>query len=189
MIYFTINCSTSNISHLFFSASPHLLSICLFFLHWLPLQCGVHLDQPSGGGGGAGGIRAGGPGPGGSCHQCCPGRALPHCRCGGGGRPRRHSHQLPRGEAAHAPERRLLSRPTGPHIRGLQYVRTQLQEVHPSMWLITQQDSRYSARSQRQESELPAQWDVKTAKLLSKTEIRLTQTSCLFLPVISCLNK
>lgn len=89
------------------------------------------MDKPPGGGCGAGGIGAGGPGPGGTGHQRCPGGALPHRRGGGGGRPRRHPHQLPRGEATHAPQRRIPGRPAGPHICGLQHVRALLREGSP----------------------------------------------------------
>jgi len=85
-----------------------------------PPQCGVHVDQPADGGGGAGGLGAGGPGPGGPGHQRGAGGALPHRGRGGGGGPRRHPHQLPGREAAHAPARRLPGRPAGPHLRGLQ---------------------------------------------------------------------
>lgn len=110
-------------------------SFCLAFS-----QCGVHLDQPPGGGGGAGGVRAGGPGPGCPGHQRSPGGALPHRGSGGGGRPRRHPHQLQRGEAAHAPQRRVPGRPAGPHICGLQHVRgpssTRLITQRESVWLL-----------------------------------------------------
>lgn len=93
-------------------------------------QCGVHLDQPAGGGCGAGGLGAGSPGPGGPGHQRGAGGALPHRRGGGGGRPRRHPHQLQRGEATHAPQRRIPGRPAGPHICGLQHVSAPLHMVY-----------------------------------------------------------
>ena len=92
----------------------------LLLLWWL--QRGVHVDQPAGGGGGAGRLGAGGPGLGPAGHQRGAGGALPDRGRGGGGRHRRHPHQLPRREAAHAPARRLPGRPAGPHLRGLQHV-------------------------------------------------------------------
>lgn len=82
----------------------------------------VHVDQPAGGRGGAGRIRAGGPGPGPPGDQRGAGGALPDRRRGGRGRHQRHSHQLPRREAAHALTRRLPGRPAGPHLCGLQHV-------------------------------------------------------------------
>uniref|UniRef100_A0A8C9XZ18 Disco interacting A n=1 Tax=Sander lucioperca TaxID=283035 RepID=A0A8C9XZ18_SANLU len=96
----------------------------------LEQPCGVHLDQPAGGGCGAGGLGAGSPGPGGPGHQRGAGGALPHRRGGGGGRPRRHPHQLQRGEATHAPQRRIPGRPAGPHICGLQHVSAPLHMVY-----------------------------------------------------------
>ena len=78
-----------NIIMLFVDADPH---------NCLPLfrQRDVHVDQPAGGGGGAGrpGERGVGPGPAG--HQHRAGGALPHRRGGGGCGPRRHPHQLAR---------------------------------------------------------------------------------------------
>ena len=59
-------------------------------------QCGLHLDQPTGGGGGAGGLRARSPGPGSHGDQGGAGGALPDCGRGRGDRHRRHPHQLPR---------------------------------------------------------------------------------------------
>ena len=85
-------------------------------------QRGVHVDQPAGGGSGAGRPRERGPGPGAPGHQRGAGGPLPHRGRGGGGGPRRHPHQLPRGEAADAPAGRLPHRPAGPDLRGLQHV-------------------------------------------------------------------
>lgn len=94
--------------------------LLLLLLWWL--QRGVHVDQPAGGGGGAGGLRAGGPGPGSHGDQGGAGGALPDRGRRRGDGHRRHPHQLPRREAAHAPARRLPGRPAGPHLRGLQHV-------------------------------------------------------------------
>lgn len=88
----------------------------------LLLQRRLPLDQPAGGGGGAGGLRTGGPRPGSHGDQGGAGGALPDRGRGGGGGHRRHPHQLPWREAAHAPARRLPGRPVGPHLRGLQHV-------------------------------------------------------------------
>lgn len=109
------------------------------------LQRCVHMDQPPRGGCGAGGIRAGGPGPGGPGHKRCPGGALPHRRGGGGGRPRCHPHQLPRGEATHAPQRRISGRSAGPHICGLQHVKAPGVEHLPLHVAYHTEDSKYRA--------------------------------------------
>lgn len=85
-------------------------------------QCGLPLDQPVGGGGGAGGLWAGSPGPCSHGDKGGAGRALPDRGRGRGDGHRRHPHQLPRRETAHAPPRRLLTRPARPHLRGLQHV-------------------------------------------------------------------
>lgn len=80
------------------------------------------MDQPAGGGGGAGRLGAGGPGSGPSGHQRGAGGALSDRGRGGRGRHRRYPHQLPRREAAHAPAGRLPGRPAGPHLCGVQHV-------------------------------------------------------------------
>lgn len=134
--------SACNFSLHLISSSSALVRFPSFILIFSPLQCGVHLDQSAGGGGGAGGIGAGSPGSCGPGHQRGPGGTLPHRRSGGGGRPRRHPHKFPGGKAAHAPERRILGRPTWPHIRGVQHVKAQLLEVYPSVWLIAQSNSK-----------------------------------------------
>ena len=84
------------------------------------------MDQSVGCGGGARRERERGVG---SCppsHQHCPGGPAPHCRRRGRRGPWRRPHQLPGGEAAYAPPRRLPRRSAGPHLRGLQHVRGQL---------------------------------------------------------------
>lgn len=80
------------------------------------------MDQPAGGGGGAERLGAGGLGPGTPCHQRGPGGTPPHRGRGGHRGPWRDSHQLQGGEAEDAPARLLPSRPTGPHLCGLQHV-------------------------------------------------------------------
>ena len=98
------------------SAQPHVTPFAF------SLQCRVHLDQPAGGGGGTGWAGAGCAGPGGPGDERGAGGAPPGGGRGGDRGSGRHPHQLPRGEAAHAPARWLPSRPAGPHLRGLQHV-------------------------------------------------------------------
>lgn len=203
----------------FMFTTYHLLSsllfICLpflFFLTPLPhtsitssLQRCVHMDQPPRGGCGAGGIRAGGPGPGGPGHQRCPGGALPHRRGGGGGRPRCHPHQLPRGEATNAPQRRISGWSAGPHICGLQHVKAPGVEQLPLHVAYHTEDSKYRAciwhmhtdavsmaSFERNQDSLFFQltwveiWK-KCGCITSQQDA--SQTSHVFLPVTSCLGK
>ena len=97
-------------------AQPHVTPFAF------SLQRCIHLDQPAGGGGGAGRAGAGRAGPGGPGDKRGAGGAPPGGGRGGHRGPGCHPHQLPWGEAAHAPARWLPSRPAGPHLRGLQHV-------------------------------------------------------------------
>lgn len=80
------------------------------------------MDQPPGGGVGAVRFGAGRAGLGSSDHQRGLGGAPPHCGRGGHRGPRRHTHQLQRGEAAHASTGLLPRRPARSHLRRLQHV-------------------------------------------------------------------